>query len=430
MIIELNPTTNFKVECLEDLSTLNTLYEVNHLKPNLCRLSRELACDRRTIKKYLDGYKKPVTRAKSSKIDAYHEKITELLSDDCIQIFEYKQNLWRFLTDNHGLDCSESAFRRYISKFPELDAYFRKSNNKVASQSLMRYETGPGEQAQLDWKESINFTLSTGEIMEINIFVLILSYSRFRIFKLSLMKTQDVLLNFLTESFEALEGVPKVLLTDNMKTVMDDPRTEYSKGKINNRFANFAKDFDFELKPCIAGRPYTKGKVETTMKLLEEIKAYNGLLDYQELHELVAKINNRVNAKYHQGSGTIPMLAFKKEKDHLSELPDSKIRGHYKITNANHKVNKSSLFSFRSNMYSVPPEYIGKTVRVQVYANQLHVYYSTKLIAVHHLTNQKLNYQESDYLQITRKTFRFGDDKIREIAKDNLRKIGDRYKNE
>ena len=79
-------------------------------------------------------------------------------------------------------------------------------------------------------------------------------------------------------------------------------------------------------------------------------------------------------------------------------------------------------------MYSVPPEYIGKTVRVQVYANLLHVYYSTKLIAVHPLTNQKLNYQEADYLQITRKTFRFGDDKIREIAKDNLRKIGDKYK--
>lgn len=428
MIIELNPTTYFEIESLEDLSTLNTFYEVNHLKPNFCRLSRELEYDRRTIKKYLEGYKKPVTRTKASKIDVFHDKIGELLSDDNVQIFEYKQNLWQFLKDNHGLDCSESSFRRYISKFPEFNAYFKKRNKKVTSQSLMRFETEPGEQAQLDWKESMNFTLSTGEDLEINIFVLLLSFSRFCIFKLSLSKSQEMLLNFLTVSFETMEGVPKKLVTDNMKTVMDNPRTDYSKGKINERFANFAKDFGFELKPCIAGRPNTKGKVETTMKLLDEIKAYNGLLNYQELHELVAKINNRVNARYHQGSGTIPAFTFKKEKDHLSELPDSKIRGHYKITNANHKVNKSSLFSFRSNMYSVPPEYIGKTVRVQVYANQLHVYYSTKLIAVHQLTNQKLNYQETDYLQIARKTFKFGDDRIREIAKDNLRKIGDQYK--
>jgi hypothetical protein len=428
MIIELNPTTNFKVECLEDLSTLSTLYEVNHLKPNLCRLSRELNHDRRTIKKYLDGYNKPTVKTKSSKIDAFYEKITELLSDDNIQIFEYKQNLWQFLKDNHGLNCAESSFRRYISKYPELDAYFKKSKNKINSQSIMRFETEPGEQAQLDWKESMNFTLSTGEVIEVNIFVLILSYSRFRIFKLSLTKSQEILLNFLTESFEAIEGVPKVLITDNMKTVMDSPRTEYTKGKVNDRFANFAKDFGFTLKPCIAGRPNTKGKVETTMKLLDEIKAYNGLLSYQELHELVVKINDRVNASYHQGSGSIPAFAFKKEKDHLSELPNIKIRGHYKMINTNHKVNKSSLFSFRSNMYSVPPEYIGKTVRVQVYANQLHVYYSTKLIAVHPLTNQKLNYQETDYLQITRRTFKFADDRIRDIAKENLRKIGDHYK--
>lgn len=430
MILELNPTTNFKVECLNDLSTLNTLYEVNHLKPNLCRLSRELDCDRRTIKKYLKGYEKPATRARPSKIDEYYNQIQELLSKENIQIFEYKQNLWQFLTDNHGLQCSQSAFRRYISKYPELDAYFKKSKKAVNTQSLMRFETDPGEQAQLDWKESMEIILSSGEIIVVNIFVLILSYSRFRIFKLSLSKSQEVLLNFLTESFETIGGVPKILLTDNMKTVMDTPRSEYSKGKVNNRFSNFAKDFGFELKPCIAGRPNTKGKVETTMKLLEEIKAYNGLFNYQELHEHVAKINERANASYHQGSGTIPAFAFKKEKDHLSELPDSTIRGHYKITNTNHKVNKSSLFSFRSNMYSVPPEYIGKTVKIQVYANQLYVYYSTKLIAVHQLTNQKLNYQETDYLQITRKSFRFNDDKIREIAKDNLRKIGDRYKNE
>lgn len=428
MIIKLTPTTNFKVECLEDLSKLSTLYEVNHLKPNLCRLSRELNYDRRTIKKYLDGYNKPTVKTKTSKIDAFYEKITELLSDDNIQIFEYKQNLWQFLKDNHGLNCAESSFRRYISKYPELDAYFKKSKNKINSQSLMRFETEPGEQAQLDWKESINFTLSTGEVIEVNIFVLILSYSRFRIFKLSLTKSQEILLNFLTESFEAIKGVPKVLITDNMKTVMDSPRTKYTKGKVNDRFANFAKDFGFNLKPCIAGRPNTKGKVEATMKLLDEIKAYNGLLSYQEFHELVVKINDRVNASYHQGSGSIPVFTFKKEKDHLSELPNSKIRDHYKMINTNHKVNKSSLFSFRSNMYSVPPEYIGKTVRIQVYANQLHVYYSTKLIAVHPLTNQKLNYQETDYLQITRRTFKFADDRICDIVKKNLRKIGDQYK--
>lgn len=430
MIITINPQTKYEIDNLEDLSKLKTLYEVNNLKPNLCRLSRELDHDRRTIKKYLNGYKKTVTRTKSSKFDAFYDTIKELLSDECIQIFEYKQNLWQFLKDNRGLDCAESSFRRYISQNPEFDAYFKRNRKKVASNSMMRFETDPGEQAQLDWKENIEFILSTGECITIHIFVLILSYSRFRIFKLSLTKSQEMLLHFLVESFELFEGVPRKLLTDNMKTIMDEPRTEYQKGKVNIRFENFTKDFGFQLQPCIAGRPNTKGKVESTMKLLEEVKAYNGLIDYQGLHDLILRINERINAEYHQGSGTIPALAFKKEKDHLSPLPGGTIRGQYKIADSLHKVNPSSLISFRSNMYSVPPEYIGKTVRVQVHLHQLHVYYSMKLITVHTLTQNKLNYQDSHYCQITRQSLRFKDDRIKEIAKDNLRKMGAKYQNE
>ena len=60
----------------------------------------------------------------------------------------------------------------------------------------MRYETDKGKQAQLDWKENIEFVLNTGEIININIFVLILSYSRFRVYRLSLDKTQDILFSF------------------------------------------------------------------------------------------------------------------------------------------------------------------------------------------------------------------------------------------
>ncbi|MDH8679040.1 hypothetical protein QE109_12845 [Fusibacter bizertensis] len=35
--------------------------------------------------------------------------------------------------------------RRCISKYPELDAHFKKSKSETTSQSLMRFETEPGE---------------------------------------------------------------------------------------------------------------------------------------------------------------------------------------------------------------------------------------------------------------------------------------------
>ena len=88
------------------------------------------------------------------------------------------------------------------------------------------------------------------------------------------------------ESFEVMGGVPKTILTDNMKTVMDEPRTEYQKRKVNARFYQFAKDCGFEVKPCIAGRPRTKAKVEAP-KFIDEIHAYQGKFNYEELYQFV-----------------------------------------------------------------------------------------------------------------------------------------------
>ena len=68
-------------------------------------------------------------------------------------------------------------------------------------------------------------------------------------------------LDLLTRSLKAFEtfgGVPEEILTDNMSTVMDEARTEYSKGKINAKFQQFAQDYGFQVRPCIAGKPRTK----------------------------------------------------------------------------------------------------------------------------------------------------------------------------
>ncbi len=150
-----------------------------------------------------------------------------------------------------------------------------------------------------------------------------------------------------------------------MKTVMDEARTPYYKGKINKSFENFAKDFGFKVQPCIAGTPKTKGKVESPMKILDEIRAYSGKLTMLELHQLVERINNRINCKLNQGSGRIPIMDFNKEKDSLLPLPNEAIRNQYRVKTITVKVNTASMISVKSNMYSVPKEYINKTVIYQ-----------------------------------------------------------------
>ena len=431
MIIKNDIYTNITINTLQDLKKLKSLMEESNLKVNKSQIARELGVDARTVDKYINGYTKPSTRNRSSKLDEFYPIIKELLSDESTQIFYYKGVLWQYLKDNHDLDCAQSSFRRYISKCEEFNRYFKKRRKNYASSiAPMRYETAIGQQAQVDWKENMEFILSDGEIITINIFVIILSFSRFRVYRLSLSKTQDILFSFLNEAFETFGGVPKELLTDNMKTVMDNPRTNYSKGTVNNKFQQFANDYDFKVCPCIAGRPNTKAKVEAPMKLLDEILAYSGTLNYSQLQQLVTKLNNRINSTCHTTTGKIPVLYLEKEKDFLSELPTAQIRNHYTIKTTSVTVNPQSMIHYKSNQYSVPPEYIGKRLKLQTYDDQLHVYYNTDLVTVHNIKNQKLNYHQDHYIAISSLTLKNPLKEIEEIAKNNLKMIGAIYQNE
>lgn len=230
MILSNDINTNIVITKLEDLGKLKPLMEESNLKINKSQIARELGVDVRTVGKYINGYQKPNNRKRSSKIDEFYPIIKELLGNESIQVFYYKRVLWQYLKDNHYLDCAESSFRRYISKHEEFNNYFKKRRkNYISKFAPMRYETAIGQQAQIDWKENMEFVLSNGDIININIFVIILSYSRFRVYRLSLSKSQEVLFSFLNDAFETFGGVPKEILTDNMKTVMDNPRTNYSK---------------------------------------------------------------------------------------------------------------------------------------------------------------------------------------------------------
>lgn len=166
-------------------------------------------------------------KKKTSILDEYYEIIAVLLSVESKQVFYYRQVLWQYLKDNHDLECGASTFRRYISKTPEFVAYFNEKVRIPVPKGTARFETQPGQQAQFDWKESILFETKNGEKVEVNVAAIVLWYSRFRVFMLTLQKTLDVLCSFLTVAFG---GVPKELVTDNPKTIMDMARTEFSPG--------------------------------------------------------------------------------------------------------------------------------------------------------------------------------------------------------
>ena len=83
-----------------------------------------------------------------------------------------------------------------------------------------------------------------GELFEFNVFSSTLGYSRLHNFVYSKTKTREYVQRCLMTTFKFMAGVPKCMLTDNMRAVVD---IIANKRKVNTEFNQFAKDMALQL---------------------------------------------------------------------------------------------------------------------------------------------------------------------------------------
>lgn len=187
-----------------------TIMDTLGIKPNYSELSRKYKVDRRTIKKYHLGYEgKSKTRNKESKLLQYKDEISQKINLSGATI----KGTYMYFSKKYNNIGSYSNFKTFARKQNLI-----KPKNKAVHP---RYETSPGEQLQFDWKENIKMVSKYGEVFEFNIFSATLSWSRLHIFVYSINKTRKDVEKCLIHVFKYINGVPKELLTDNMKTVVD-----------------------------------------------------------------------------------------------------------------------------------------------------------------------------------------------------------------
>lgn len=112
----------------------------------------------------------------------------------------------------------------------------------------------------------------------------------------------------------------------------------------------------------------------------------------------------------------------KKKKEYLQSLPSDKVLESYLTHDRQTTVRKDSMVTYMKNKYSVPADYIGKPVRLKVFNESLQIYYSTDLVAVHSLSDKKLNYKKEHYIQLL-SGYMKNDDEIAALAEMNLRQM-------
>ncbi len=380
---------------------------------NKSELARRFNCDPRTVERYINGTstesRKP--REIKSKIDDFQEIIIDKV-------------------DNWG--SSSMAVFKFIQKkgyeggYHTVNNFVKKHKKEEIKKATIRFDTSPGLQAQVDWKESLTMVSRQGEIFDINIFLIVLGYSRLKYIRLTTDRTQKTLFECLVESFKYFGGVPKEILFDNMPTVVDRSRTTFKNVAINQDFKYFSIDAGFEVITCRPYRPETKGKVETLAKLMGRLKPYNEEFDtFDELNAIVEEFNYEINDEISQATYEIPFIRFIKEKEYLNPLPPMDILLSYFYHEKEYKVSKESMIRYKGKKYSVPTNYIGKYVTVSENDSELYIYYTKDLIACHKISEKILHYKIEHAKEILKSDAlkHYTDEDIEEFIEQNLKNM-------
>lgn len=382
---------------------------------NKSEMARRMNCSRQTINAKINNIKNnnsKVKRKYKSQLDEFKDIIeTKVEKYACSA-----KSIYLLLKDKYGYIGGYSSVARYVAAF--------KNEQKV--KVTIRYETTPGYQGQVDWKEKLELVDNSNAPYTINIFLMTLGYSRMKFVKLTFDRTQKTLFECLTSAFEFFRGTPEEILFDNMKTVVDHTKSDFTNVVINEKFLQFAKDAGFAVRTCRAFRPETKGKVEVLAKIMNRLKAYNGEFSTQyDLIEIVNKMNITLNKEIVQGINQRPIERFKKEKNTLTPV-NIDILKQYFIRQKEYKVSNESMITYKGKKYSVPTAYIGKYVTVTEGDSTIYIYYSTNFICEYDINVESyLNYKEEHYKEILSKSAYIDktDKELDKIIKKNLEKL-------
>ena len=390
------------------------------VKPNYAELARRWNCDYRTVKRYFEEDVVPIRKPpKPSKLDPYKQIIEDKVYLGCTASSIY-----------HFIIKPKPDGSKYEGKYTILRQYVKSIKVEGEQKATIRFETNPGLQAQVDWKEKMKLISKQGEVFEINIFLMLLGYSRTKYIELTIDRNQETLMMAMINGFRYFQGIPKEIIFDNMKTVVDQSRTNYQDAVINETFYQFSKDMGFEVWSCRAFRPQTKGKVEALAKLMSRLQPYNNEFNtLEELEEIVRDVMNDINNDKSFATNIEPLKLLQREKEYLLPLPNQELINNYFTKPITRIVTKESMITYMNNKYSLDPKYIGKIVNLEVSETQLKIIYGKEIVATHKLSQKKFNYHQEHMVSILKSdAMKFKkDEDIENFAKRQL-ELYDKFK--
>jgi Transposase and inactivated derivatives len=355
-----------------------------------------LKVSKNTLKKYLGL----LSEQKISLADALKMSDEELRkvifkpgeqqADDRLVYFNSQVDYWLGELRRVGV-TRQLLWAEYLEENPDGFRYsqfcehLKKSIGRRNLTIAMEHE--PGEVMQLDFagKHMHYVDRDTGEVIACEVLVAVFPHSQYT-FAIALhsQKIGDFIRG-INEAFLFFGGLPKVILSDNLKSYVT--RADRYEPKFTQLCEQLGAHYHIELRATRVAKPKDKGSVENAVQIVYN-RIYGPLrnktfFSLEELNEAIRKQLDIHNVKnYQKKTGSRHRVFHQYEHPVMRDLP-GQLFEIKKIVKAKVQLNYHVMLGEEKNFYSVHYDYVGKQATVVYTSKVVEIYIDSQRVATH-----------------------------------------------
>ena len=355
---------------------------------SISAIARKVGCDRKTVKKYIErGLEVPRYGPRASVLEPYTAYLTE-------RVTAFPDLSGRRL-------LREIKKLGYTGSYSTLKPFLRDVRPPTRTQFERRFETPPGQQAQVDFAEfTVEFTDEPGVTRKVWLFSMVLGHSRWLWGRfVSSQNLQSVMLCHIaafegepmecqwSERHWRTGGSPEHILYDRMKTAVIG-EDEAGVVTYNTSLVALLNHYGTVPRACQPYRAKTKGKVERPFRYIRQdfflARTFRNIDDLNAQFDLWR--TGIANPRVHATTLRVVDEAFVEEQPSLKPLPAIPYDA---VLTVERRVSHEGMVSVAGNYYSVPDTTRKRVLEVQNHTHEVRIFEDGQLVACHPVLSGK-----------------------------------------